>query len=313
MRTFIAVLSILVLSISGHSFARTEAIAVIVNDDAITVSDVNDRLHMVLSSSGLPDNQDTRQRLTGQVVASLVEEQIKLQEAENLDITVGEQEVQGGFSNLAQMNNMTSEQFREVIRRAGINIASMYRQIESQIAWGKVVQAKLRPQVKIADKDIDIALERIENNIGKPEYLVAEIFLPVEDPREDSDVRQLASRLVSDIRAGKVPFFKVAQQFSKAPGAPQGGDLGWVQSGQLDDDLADTLEGMKNNTVSSPVRCVGGYHILFLRDQRVMEDSRVPSREQIMENIGVQRLERMQRRYLMDLKAAAFIENRLES
>ena len=54
-------------------FARTETIAAVVNEDAISMSDMNDRLKLILTSSGLPDNEEIRSKILPQVMGSLIE------------------------------------------------------------------------------------------------------------------------------------------------------------------------------------------------------------------------------------------------
>lgn len=293
--------------------AHTETIAAVVNSDAISMSDLADRIKLMTVSSGLPDTPDIRSKIAPQAISSLIEEQIMLQEADHQKIDVSKEEVDQGFATIAQQNNMDLDQFRKLVAASGMNPATMEHQIRSQIAWSKVVQKELRPKVIISDADIDGFISRVRANIGKNEYLAAEIFLPVENPGEDSDAHQLASRLVSEIRSGKAPFFKLAQQFSKAAGAAQGGDLGWVQQGQLAEELDAALGNLQKNQVSDPVRTLNGYHILLLRDQRAISEQTVPTRDQAMTALGIERLERMQRRYLLDLKTSAFVENRVGS
>ena len=110
---------------------------------------------------------------------------------------------------------------------------------------------------------------------------------------------------------GKVPFFRVAQQFSKSAGAAKGGDLGWIQQGQLDQDLENAITGLDVNGISAPVKGMSGYHIFLLRDKREIIEETMPSVEGMTSTIGTQRLERLQRRHLQDLKAQAFIDTRV--
>jgi peptidyl-prolyl cis-trans isomerase SurA len=94
--------------------------------------------------------------------------------------------------------------------------------------------------------------------------LVAEIFLPVDSPAEDSRVRTFANNLETQIHEGG-NFAKLAQQFSQAAGASEGGDLGAVQDGELPDELDQKLKTMNPGEVSEPIRTQSGYHILLLR------------------------------------------------
>ena len=64
--------------------------------------------------------------------------------------------------------------------------------------------------------------------------------------------------------------FPFARQFSQAAGANTGGDLGWVQAGQLSDDLNKALLMLHPGQVSPPIRSAAGYHILMVRDERTI-------------------------------------------
>jgi peptidyl-prolyl cis-trans isomerase SurA len=129
------------------------------------------------------------------------------------------------------------------------------------------VRRRLRPRVEIGDDEVDEALARIKANQGKPEMRVAEIFISTDSPEAEDDVRQLAARLVEQLRKG-ARFAALARQFSQGASAAVGGDLGWIQQGQLDEALDRTLAEMRPNDVSAPLRTFGGYYILKLLDRR---------------------------------------------
>lgn len=285
-------------------------IAAVVNEDIVSQTDVEDRLKLLIASSGLQNTREIRERLMPQVISSLVEEQIMMQEAEKQNVEVTEEEILGGFQSIADQNKIPVEQFLKILEAQRIPKRTLENQIEAQISWSKIIQQVLRPQIDISDNDVEARQERFQKLVGETEYLAAEIFIPVGDAEEESNIRQLSNRLVQEIRKG-APFSRIAAQFSKAAGADKGGDLGWVREGQLDESLEATLQSMAVGTVSEPQRTLSGYHILLLRDKRTIEEENLPSRLEIESQIGLERLERLQRQYLSDLKASAFIEERV--
>ena len=311
----ICIVVLAVITIAGTASKRAQAsemtIAAVVNESAISHSDVEDRLKLVRESARLPDNKEIRERLIPQIIDTLIEEQIKMQEAERLGIDIAEAEIEQGFTQLANQNNIDPNKFKSLLESRNINLQTMRNQIAAQVAWGKVVQARLRPQIVISQPDIDVVLERFQRGIGMEEYLVSEIVLPFDEGASQSEIKKLADRLVAQIRDQKVPFFRVAQQFSKSAGAAQGGDLGWVPEDQLSEDLAEAVGRLNKGQVSQPIKTTSGYHIVFLRDKRTLTEDNIPSTEEITNTIGQQRLNRLQAQYLLDLKGVAFIENRV--
>lgn len=171
-------------------------------------------------------------------------------------------------------------------------------------------QKTLRPKILLSDVDIDDRIRRMESAIGKTEYLLAEIFLPVENRKQDGEKKALANRLVAEIRERGAPFPAVARQFSQSAGAAQGGNLGWVPEDQLDPAIAKALKSADKGKMTAPVRVADGYHIVLLRDTRTITKESIPSREQVMNMIGTEALERLARRKLRDLRDSAFIDTR---
>jgi len=313
MRTILTVLlsAALFATASTPAFAMQEGVAVVVNEDAITYSDVSDRLELIMVSSGLPNTKDTRDKLRPQIVNALIDEQIRLQEARRNEIQVSQEEIEAGIDTIAAQNEIDPQEFRKRIQSSGLKLSTMRDQIRAQIAWGKTVQAVVRPQVTVTDGDVDNFMSRMHSNTGKQEYFVAEIFLPIDDSTGETEARNLARKLVQEIRGGKAPFFRVAQQFSKSAGASQGGALGWITEGQLDEELDAVLPVIETGGVSDPIRTSAGFHILHVRDTRVLTPENLPDREEVRSRIGQMRLERQAQRFLLDLKATSFIDNRL--
>jgi peptidyl-prolyl cis-trans isomerase SurA len=298
------------MSFSRAVIAETNGIAAVVNDDVVTKTDLDKRVRLVIASSGLPDTREIRQKFVRQVLGNLINEQLMLQEAKKYGLAVDQKEIDNGFEQIAQQNNMSRDQFKAMLRKVSDDTSSITRQIEAQLAWGKVVQARLRSRVVISERDIDDALERIRGKIGTTEYLVAEIYLPIEDVTKEQQVQKLASGLVQEIRSGKASFFKLAQQFSRAAGATGGGDKGWVNEAQLPEELLQVLKVAGKDKVTDPIKTINGYHIMLLRDSRTLSEDTVPSREQIEYSIGTERMDRLQRQRLMDLRLASFIDIR---
>ena len=201
------------------------------------------------------------------MLRSLIDEALQLQEVARFDVTVEQAEVDAAVAEIARRNNLSPEQLRQLFERNGIPLSTLERQLEAGIGWQRLIQRRFGRNVDVSEQDIDDVIARFLANRDRPEYLVAEIFLPVDDPAGEAEIRQLADSLVRQIRGG-APFAAVAREFSRSAGAASGGDLGWVIEGQLDPALDQAMAAMAPGQLSDPVRSLAGYHILLLRDRR---------------------------------------------
>lgn len=270
----------------GHSAGQTgERIAAVVNEDAVSVSDVNARLRLMVVSAGLPDSAETRQRLMPQVLRQLVDERLQLQEAKRLGIFVSQAELDKAIDQIAQQNRMDRAKLAKYLADAGIAISTLTEQTRAQLAWQRVMQRRVRQEVVIADEDVEAAMQRVKESIGKPEYLVAEIFLAVDNPDQDEQVRRAGERLIDEIRKGG-NFAAVARQFSQSTTAASSGDLGWVRPGELDPQIDSALAQLRPGQLSQPVRTASGYHILFVRSKRAVGgEEELPAPQPVVQRV----------------------------
>lgn len=297
------------VSLSAYSYEMK--IVAVVNNEAITESDLNDRVRLIAGSSGMAFTPENLKKLAPKVVDTLIEESVKMQEAERLGISVSEQEVEKGFADIASRNKMSSEQFKEVLSRGGIAVSTLKKQIKAQIMWAKVMNQKLFPQISVTDNDVNDRMSRLSESVGNKEFLLSEIFLEIGEKGKSATVEEMANDVVNKIKSGKTSFSSIAKQLSDSASAARGGDIGWVTYNQLSENIADKVSSMKENEISNPIKTERGYYIIGVRGVRSLTEDNLPSEEQLRHEIGLERMERLQQRYFLDLKSASFIEKRL--
>lgn len=248
---------------------QMQRIAAVVNDEIISLRDLRNRIEMVIVTSQLPRTSETAQRLAPQVLRNLIDEQLQMQEAERLSVTISESEMDRARSDLEARNGLRPGQFHDFVTQLGVDPTTVERQLRSNLLWSKLVQRRFASQVEISAEEVDETLARLSDQVGREQKRVSEILLTVDDPTKENEVEQLANRLVEQIRGG-ASFGSIARQFSQAANASVGGDIGWVLGDQLAPELADAVQTLSVNQVSDPIRTVVGYHILQVSDTRVL-------------------------------------------
>ena len=283
--------------------------AAVVNDDIISVLDLAMRVQLAVIAAGVQDSEEVRRRLTPQVLRGLIDERLQLQEAERLDIAITDEQVAAALEQIATQNNMTEGQFLTMLRNRGVIPTTLIEQIRAQIAWQAVVQRRIRPNVVIAPEEVEEVVDRLSARRGSIERRVSEIFIPVESAAREDEALANANRLLQELRRG-ANFAGLARQFSQSGTASLGGDLGWIQDGELEENLNRTLSQMGPGDVSQPVRTLSGFHILLLRDMRKNEGGDI-DRVRIEENLAIQRLDLLAQRSLQELRRTANVDVRI--
>lgn len=242
-------------------------IAAVVNDEVISVFDMVSRLRMVLLSSNIPDTPDARKKVEAQVLRSLVDEKLQLQEAKKQNIVATDDEINTALSKIEKQNNMQPGQLTAFLKQHGIDRSSLISQVTASIVWAKLVRRKAAETVEISDDEVDEAIKHLKEHANEPQSRIAEIFLAVDNPSQDAEVRALAEKLTQQMKQG-ARFSAIAQQFSQSATAAVGGDMGWLRPDQLPPDLAAAVAPLKPGELSPPIRSGGGYYLLLVLDRR---------------------------------------------
>jgi peptidyl-prolyl cis-trans isomerase SurA len=226
-------------------------------------------VRLTLITSGLPPTQETAQRLQPLVDQVTQNLRLQIQEAARLGITVPDPEIDAAMRRIEQANHMPANGLPDILRRAGIPPATLASQIRAGLAWQRVLQQRLAPNIQITDDDVREVQERLQASRGNVENLLAEIFLPVDAPEADDEVKNTALSLIDQMHRG-TSFAALALQFSQSTSAASGGDIGWVEQGTLDDSAEAAIRAVNPPQVTAPIRSVGGYYIYGVRQRRTI-------------------------------------------
>jgi peptidyl-prolyl cis-trans isomerase SurA len=247
--------------------ADSDGIAATVNDISVSEFEVRQRMALFLATAGIQPSEEDKKRIRGQILDQLENEKLELQEAIKKHITVAPGEVDNQISRMLSESHITKAQLRDVLNNAGSSEEALRTQMTAQIAWQKTVAQEYQDRINITPQEVDAELARYAEGADKPHYEVSEIFFIVDNPDKDAEVLKTAQGVEEQIKSGG-NFAQIARQFSQSPSAASGGDMGLVHEGQLAPELNAALTKMAVNSVSPPIRSIGGYYILALRGRQ---------------------------------------------
>ena len=238
----------------------------IVNGEIITGTDIDQRLALILEANKNPITPEETQRLRGQIVTNLIDETLQIQEAKANEIEISDAEVNEYFGRISQQNfNRTPASTTEYLTSIGSSPASLKRQIKGELTWSRLLRRNVEPFINVSEDEVNAIVTRINATKGSTEYKLGEIYLSA-TPENQEQVNANAVKILEQLRQGG-SFQAYARQFSEASTAVVGGDLGWLNLGQLPQSLAEAAAKMNANELVA-VPSPGGVSLLVLIDKR---------------------------------------------
>lgn len=251
----------------------SESVAAIINDEIISTYDLAQRMRLLIATSGVQPTEQTLPEFQREALISLVDEHLQLHELRRVEkeqktsIVATDQEVKEEVAAMAKQNNMKPEAFLAVLHAQGIQPETLYQQIRAQMSWQRWIQGRYGSRLRIGEDQIKAAQARLLAAAAKPQYDINEVL--IDDARAGGPDAALkgAQQLIQQLQQG-APFPAVARQFSAAPTAANGGDAGWVSSGELSPEVEKVLADMRPGQLSPPIPVKDGVYIIYLRDKR---------------------------------------------
>lgn len=264
---FIAFIFMALMTFNTAEAREVEGIAAIVNDEVISKFDVDQRVNLFLVTSGIERTPQNIDGLRRQVLRTLIQEKLQLQEARDSEIEISRAEINAAMQDMASGTNRSLDEVEKFLKENNVHIRTMEDQIEAELAWNRFVRGRFGGQVSIGELEIDETLERAEAAMNQDRVNINEILLLANNQLDGQRLMSEATQIVQQLRAG-INFGAVARQFSAASSSASGGNLGWIPVNQLDENIVPIIENMAAGDISDPIETSAGIYIVQLNSKQ---------------------------------------------
>lgn len=272
--TFSAVLIALTMA-PGFTAAQTRAKTPIDSIVALVEEDVILRSELDVAMAGIIDRvrasgeaMPPMHLLERQVLERLIIRELQVQRALQTGIRVSDADIDQALTTLAQQNNMTVQQMRQVIEGDGEDFAEFRRNIGEEIMAERLRQRIVNSMDPVTETEIDILLA--SEDLAGGEYNVSHILISLPEgstPQQISATQAEADDLHQRLLDG-LDFASAAISYSDSQEALEGGLVGWRDLNSVPAFFADAVRDLKPGQISEPIRSPAGFHILRVNDYR---------------------------------------------
>lgn len=242
-------------------------IIAIVNDEPITATDLYERLQLTIVSSNLPNDPETRQNLSGQILQTLINEKLQQQEADRLNIIINENEINRTIRNIEINNNLNEGQLIETLSERGVPKNALKNNLKANLINEKLLQRIIRPKIIINNDEVNNEYKNLIMNEGKTEFKISEILLNFNDLSSKEETLLIAKELRNQIIKNN-NFDEIANQININGTGKYIRNNEWVISTNLNEKLFDNLNKIQKNEITELIITNSSVSIYQLDDKR---------------------------------------------
>ncbi|MDD5285432.1 MAG: peptidylprolyl isomerase [Desulfuromonadaceae bacterium] len=250
------------------------AIVAIVNDEVITLNEVNREALPLIREAGkkAPLDEAARSQLLKAAVEGAVEKKLTDQKIKELNIKVTEEEIRQSIEDVKRQNNMPSQEaLVSALASQGIPFDQYRTQLKEQLEKLKLLSMEVRSKIQVSETEMREFYQANRAKYTEDEsYRARHIFFKTNEKSGEEEIKismKNALMVLAEAKSGK-DFIELAKTYSEDPAARKdGGDLGIFKKGDMQPELESAIVAMKPGEVSELVYTPVGFHIIKLEER----------------------------------------------
>jgi peptidyl-prolyl cis-trans isomerase C len=285
--------------------AQLPEIVARVNGEAINKADLENAVRGLEGRAGGPVPADQRDRVYRGVLDDMIGYKLLMQEAKARQITVPDADIDAQVAQI-RAQFQSDAQFQQALTAQKMTLEAVRDDARAEMSVEKLVESEIAGKVAVKPEAITDFYQKNPDKFQQgPRVRASHILIGIPQNADLSTKQQAKAKA----EAGK-DFAATAKANSQDPGsAPNGGDLGYFEQGQMVPPFEQAAFALKPGEMSEVVESQFGYHIIKVADK---QDSRVvpldDARQQIEQYLAQQNRQAQTESFVNALKAKAKIE-----
>ena len=258
----------ILISLFLCSLANTQEILIIskVNNEIITNIDIeNEKKYLLLLNKNL--NKLSNNEFFDLAKNSIIKEKIKKKEVDRVFVKQNdkvENQIIKNFYN--RLGYEKEEKFIEFLDKKNISYEDLKKKLIIETLWNQFIYKKFNKKIKIDESLIEKEIVSFYKSKDKKyEYQLSEIVIEVE---KDFDLKK--KEILKYIE--QFGFEIAANKYSKSDTSKYGGDIGWIKSSRLSNNIKNKISTMKVGEVSDPIQISNRYLFLKINNKREIKE-----------------------------------------
>jgi len=292
--------------------AQLPEIVARVNGEAINSTELESAVKGLEGRAGGPVPADQRDRVYRGVLDDMIGYKLLAQEAKARKIAVPDSDIDAQIAQIrSQFPNQ--QQFDQALAAQKLTLEDVRNDARSSMSVEKLVEGEIAAKIAVKPEAVTDFYQKNQDKFQQgPRVRASHILITVPqnaDAAAKQQAKTKAETVLKDLRAGK-DFAAAAKENSQDPGsAPNGGDLGFFEQGQMVPQFEQAAFALKPGEMSELVETQFGYHIIKVAEKQTQRV--VPLEEakpQIEQYLGQQNRQAEMQTFVNALKAKAKIE-----
>ena len=301
----ILLITCIFFSASLNSSALDDAIIAVVNDETITLKDLQNYIHSIyvsLVAEGVKEDElkEAMTQLQKEGIYRLIEDKLILSKANQVGLEVHSKRIDERFQEIKK-RYPSEKNFMDTLIQNGLTITDLRNKINDQLKIKYMVEREVKDKIYVNPQEITEYYEKNKEQFKRAERVQLDsIFIGYQKDKQEAikKAREALDRLKKEEN-----FTSVAREYSQAP------SIGMIERGHILPEVEEVVFKLEKGEISSLVEVENGIYIFKLIEKLPAELSELKDvKDSIYQILFDQKFKEQYMAWLEKLKKDAYVE-----
>lgn len=293
----------------NDSNKKTQEIVAKIGKSIVTNFELKQRYDYFIASNNFKVSDAIGAKLLiEQILDKIIEEKIINNHSKDLNITNQDSEIEDYIR-----KNQEQSEIKLLVATAQSNKNNnqksiILNRINNELLWQKIIKKQILPKVKVADYQVEQALEEQKLNRPIQEFLISQIVISRGENSEKASLL-LAEKIYQELQNNNHNFSDIKQQFSQEVSMNiDNEELEWLSFNEINPVVLRAIENISIASYAKPVIIGNNYYIFKLIDSRLSKKIPEELFANTKNNIAKKQIRELSNDYLTNLRKKEYIE-----
>ena len=314
MRKLLVFAAFILMSSQAFSAEVVERILAVVNDEIVTEQDLEIAMAPILAQyKTVYAGAEYEEKVKGarqEFLKKVIEDKLVLSQARRRQVIVKDNDVD---EMMADVRNKfpSREVFLKAIEEQGLTEKKLWNRFRDQLLMQRLVAYEVRSRVAVSPGEVNEYYKAHAEEFSQGDRArLQQILIRAGGARSEEEAKTFADQLVEKIKGGE-SFEELAKSYSEGAEAKEGGEMGWIEKGQLMGEIDAQVFTLESGQVTPPIKSSLGYHLFkVVERQKVSVKPLAEVRDLIQDKIFREKMRERLESWIESLKKNAYISVR---
>jgi peptidyl-prolyl cis-trans isomerase SurA len=309
----LALMAVLCLAAPALAAEVVERILAVVNDEIVTEQDLDIVMAPVAAQYRTmftgPEYDAKIKEARQEFLSKVIDDKLILSEAKRKQVILKDEEVDAMMADVR--NKFPSrDAFLSALEEQGMTEKKLWNRFRDQLITQKLVSYEVKSKVSVSPGEVSEYYKAHSEDFKRGDRVKLQQILVRFTTRSEQEAKALAEDILAKLSAGG-SFEELAKAHSEGSEAAEGGQMGWIEKGQLMGEIDEKVFALQAGQTTGAIQSSLGYHIFKVVEREQVSVKPISEvRTQIQDILFKEKLKTRLEDWMKSLKKNAYISIR---